>query len=218
MPSYDLPVARLVLGAADRLGYWRPREGTPWDVFLFGVRSPAASMGAFDDVLGAVVWDGLSWRSWLWRGTTDPGREGTSADDGRLHPSGVATLIPGQYRGAWRLGLHKGKPAFTQAGPGAFRVWRDRDKDGKIATGGPAYDDVAGLNGHRPWRNGLERVGLASLGCQVWHDSGDHDEALDVARRQQHEHPTWTTYSYTLLTVRSSPELAALLDPVRRAP
>ena len=221
----EAQIAELVLTEADRLGYWRPHEGTPWDLFLFGLRHPTLRAGAFDDALGAVWWQADGWHARLWPGTTDPGVDGDSGDDPHLHGQGTAILQPGQVRGMWQIGIHhrgrKGEHrAFVQVTEAPFR--RDRVSDGMLDDVGPVFRGLIGCNGHKPWRDGLERVGYASLACQVWKRREDHDEALALADQQRQHHPTWTRYTYTLFDtaperpaswgIRTSPTLRPLLD------
>lgn len=200
-----------VLSACDALGYWRPRPGTDHDCLFFGVRADSDQAGPWDDTLGVVWWEGGRWRALLMRGTTDPGRGGTSSHHRALHPLGTAILQPGQYRGCWEWGAYRGEPALRQR-PGytGFRVWRDVTPDGRLDRTGPTHHDVLGLHWHRPYADGLVRIGLASLACQVPWSRRAHREAMAVARRQVTTHG-WVTFSYTLLDVRERPELAALL-------
>lgn len=185
-------VAALVLDEADRLGHWRPKTGTALDLFLFGVRAPSVAAGRWDDVLGAIWWEEERWHCRLWPGTTDPGRDGASVDDAKLHRGGTAILVPGQVRGMWQIGVHRrGTPsaheALVQVVPAPF--WRDANADGQLDDVGPVSHDVIGCNAHRAWRDGLSTVGYASLACQVWKWASHHTEAMSLARRQLAAHP-----------------------------
>ena len=58
--------------------------------------------------------------------TTDPG---THWEQNLLNKDGVAILVPGQYRGSHKIGLHGGKyEALRQQK--SVRVYRDKNKDG----------------------------------------------------------------------------------------
>lgn len=219
--QYAVDVVDLVREECRRLDYWFPGEDSHYDLFLFGVRHPNARLGQWDDVLGAIMRiEGVGWRYRLWPGTTDPGVDGDRKDDPRLHVDGTAILVPGQYRGCWTLGLHRAgtsseHEAFRQHRP--MRFWRDHEQDGVRTTGGRVLSDTIGCNGHRPYKDGLGRVGVASLACQVWQWQRDHAEAMGWAHLQQAAHPTWRSYSYTLFQVDpvpgapASPSLRALL-------
>jgi len=43
---------------------------------------------------------------------------------------GTAILVPGQYRGAYALGYHFGKPALQQVGN--LKLFRDNDLDEQL--------------------------------------------------------------------------------------
>lgn len=199
--------------AFDTAGFWRVRGGgKPHDVCLFGVRNQTADIGKFDDAIGALVvkTDG-SLEAFVMRGTTDPGREG--AGDG-LHPRGVATLCPGQYRGLWSLGVHaKGRPsahrAFVQ-NPGVdVRVWRDRTVDNKGQRSGAVYTDARGINLHRASRfKESATVGDWSHGCQVVASPIDFIALLAVAENQVAS-GAGRTFSYTLFD--ATPALVSIL-------
>lgn len=221
--SYQLSedaVAEVVLGEADRLEYWRPSPGRDFDVFLFGIRGPGLSTRPWDDRLGCIWWEGGRWRCILARGTTDPGRDGAG---GRQHQRGVAVHCAGRHRAVWTLGIHaRGRRSEHRAlvQRSTPPVWRDSVGDGRLDDLQGPYVDVTGLNMHGPWRGGLERVGDASHGCQVWHRMQDLERVLDVCRAQV-EQVAVDTFSYALFTLRPvrreqpSPALAALLGMVQ---
>jgi hypothetical protein len=109
-----------------------------------------------------------------WPITTDPGLKGS------IHyknPKGVARLVEGQYRSAYKVGLHKGAyRALVQHKP--VSVWRDADKDFqhdevKIDTG------LFGINIHKAGNNS-KVVSNWSEGCQVFKRSQDFDEFMAI--------------------------------------
>lgn len=214
----EAAVADLVLAEADRLAFWRPREGRPYDVFLFGIRGPSARVGLWDDRLGALWWDGR-WRVHLAPGTTDPGRDGAG---GRLHGGGVAILTAGQHRRLWSPGIHgRGRRSEHRAlvQHRTPPVWRDPVGDGRLDDLTGPLHDVTGLNMHGPWREDLERVGDASHGCQVFERMLDLEAVVQVCAMQV-ETLGVASFSYTLFTLRphgferGSPSLAALTHAV----
>jgi hypothetical protein len=179
-----------------------------FDLNLFGIRR-RAGVNLFNDLLGCAYAQtrGGELVVETWPGTTDPGshylREpGNSAN-------ATAIVVPGQYRGLWKLGLHRGKdPAFVQVAPVA--VYRDGDRDEvldfdpkTIARG------LFGINGHHAGTDSA-RVDNWSAGCQVWKRRKDHDRALMLGRAQLAQHPTWATFTYTLFDLDLDPTAAAL--------
>ena len=210
----------LVLDEADRLGFWRPTGGADFDLFLFGLRNDDPACGSWDDVLG-ILWylDGVP-RVLLHTGTTDPGKDGTGG-----RSDGVAMMCAGQHRACWRRGVHKlGTPsahkALVQCGP--IPVWRDPVGDGVLDDLTGPHTNATGINMHGARARGA--VNGWSLGCQVRRDMNDHVQAMGVIDTAERLHPTWTTYTNTLFTLRphghetGSPALRPLLDLPRRLP
>lgn len=207
----------LLRAASADAGWWFPRSGRAHDLYLFGVRNPLHRVGPWACALGAArIVDG-SPQVKVWRGTTLPGREGTQAHDPKLHPRGVAAVVPGQHRGVWELGTHKrGRPgahaAYVQRAGAVIPVYRDTVRDG-VVNGGQVHTDGRGLNGHRAWREGLHVVGDASHGCIVWARADDHAEAVAMGRDQV-RHLGAETFSLTLWDGADHPELWCLLSAV----
>ena len=92
--------------------------------------------------------------------TVDPGIKYQWAP---INRRGTAHLADGgPYR--FRKGLHRGKPALVQSD--AFKIWRDRNKNGKQDANEPAqWESGIGINLHRG--GSAPRVGPWSAGCQV---------------------------------------------------
>lgn len=211
-----------VVNAFDGNGFWFPGAGHPitvGDVCLFGIRNASDACGAWDDAIGvAYVQPDRSIAAHLYRGTTDPGREGIGK--GR-HPRGVATLIPGQHRRIWTFGIHaKGRPsahdALVQAGQ-VNGVWRDQTEDGRVPRSGKVYTDAAGINLHRASRFGSTgQVGDYSHGCQVLQQPQSLAEILSICRGQPLA-GLGSHFSYTLFDVNEDPSLQPVLDEVLNA-
>lgn len=129
---------------------------------------------AFDDLLHIVYRkadpDGLTWRELIIKCTADPG---TFYAKNPMNIRGTATLMPGQYRGGWKLGLHHGQyEALVQAKP--LMVWRDRDKDGQPDRNGPMDVGMFGINLHHASTNHESTVvDKWSAGCVVVADPKD---------------------------------------------
>ena len=94
------------------------RLGYSWPVFhLIGIRSNANAKNQFDDLIGVVEKDNITWYTC----TTNPG---TNWLQNLLNPKGAALLKPGQWDDCWQVGLHQGKyEALTQCKP--VTVYRD---------------------------------------------------------------------------------------------
>ena len=120
--TFDLPIVLQRVAAAGHRVFTTGR----YNVNIVGVRNPDSKPDQFDDRLHVVYLDDFNqWCDLSFRCTTDPGLHYL------LHPinkAGTAILKPGQYRSAYRIGLHRGSyPALVQAGP--VTVYRDRNRD-----------------------------------------------------------------------------------------
>ena len=103
--------------------------GKKLNVNLLGVRRDNPGNNKFDDFLVLIYLDkNLKEVCKVYPITTDPGEHWLKNP---LNTKGTAVLIPGQYRGTWKLGKHQNKyPALVQAKP--VKVWRDNNKDSII--------------------------------------------------------------------------------------
>jgi len=183
-------------------------EEHAFDLNLFGIRR-RPGVNLFDDLLGCAYAQksGGLFAVELWPGTTDPGSRYLRNPGNRTNATAI--VVPGQYRGLWKLGLHKGKdPAFVQVGP--VSVYRDGNRDEvldfdpkTIARG------VFGINGHHAGTDSA-RIDGWSAGCQVWKRRKDHDRALMLGRAQLAQHPTWATFTYTLFDLDLDPAAVTL--------
>ena len=83
-----------------------------------------------------------------------------------MNVRGTAFLIEGQYRGAYKIGVHRGYPALQQIS--SMKYYRDNNKDQKHDVGGKVYEGNFYTNIHRSAKSGLSKfVGKWSAGCQV---------------------------------------------------
>ena len=94
-----------------------------------------------------------------------------------LHPKGTAIIVPGQYRGAYTIGLHKGKPALQQRAP--MNYYRDLNFDTKHDLSGKIYTENAATNIHRAG-SFSNFVNTWSAGCVVLQASKHMDEILRI--------------------------------------
>ncbi|GEM_PF-1126126 len=168
-----------------------------YNLNLFGIRSAAGLVNEFNDWLGVAYRD--EWGNeqlQLFAGTTKPG--GYYLKQGMLNAKGTAILIPGQYRGVWKLGRHKSYEALEQLSSANFKVWRDHDKDGQFDYEGPVYSDVSGLNLHTAsFAKVSAKVGAYSAGCMVIQDPLDFKRLLLLVRKALRYYPN--RFSFTLI-------------------
>jgi len=115
-----------------------------------------------------------------------------------VHPmrprEGCAIMAPGQYRGAYKRGLHKGTEALRQHKKVNF--YRDNDRDTELDLDPSTLrSGIAYLNIHRGGRS--ERVGRYSAGCQVLHPQ-DMNFLIELCDKQIAVNG-WDSFTYTLI-------------------
>lgn len=143
------------------------------NVFLYGIRNDSLLTDMWNDVLGICYLDSFGNKiNLMHHGTTKPGLYWLKNKMG--HIKGTAILIPGQYRGCWKVGKHKGYRALQQKRM-PFKVWRDDNQDSQFDYSGRTYGDVTGLNMHTESReSNTKKVGAYSAGCQVREFDKEH--------------------------------------------
>ena len=170
-----------------------------YDLNLYGIRSPGRTADAFDDVIGCAYRQspGGPWSVEQWTATTDPGAYYLRQP---MNVRGTAILVPGQYRSAWILGLHRGSyEALVQRGP--VRVYRDDTRDEVLDLEGEE-EGLYGINIHASTRvegRSSSSVGRWSAGCQVHGTADGFARMIALCHLQTRHHPTWSRFTYTLL-------------------
>lgn len=188
-----LSTPHAVLAAVASAGHAVFDQTKPYNLQIVGVRSSNTASNTFDDRCYVVYSDATGLKLESWPITTDPGRYWLE-NPGRVE--GTAILKPGQYRGAWVLGKHKGdKPALVQAKP--VTVYRDPNRDATLDTA-KEETGLFGINLHRAGLNSSV-VDKWSAGCQVWQMDADFERFLWLCRQQAAKGKGWETFTYTLL-------------------
>eukprot|EP00898_Chlorokybus_atmophyticus_P003644 jgi/Chlat1/4280/Chrsp29S04373 len=169
---------------------------------LVGVRTTIRAHGrdTYEDFIAATYLDSNNrWQLKIWEGTTRPGAHYLANP---LNPAGAAVLLPGQYAETFRLGRHFGRSgeepyeALVQHRP--VRVLRSRKQFGLNSR---VDQGVFGLNIHRSskLRQGSNRVGRWSAGCQVFRHSHDFTQFMKLCRAAALRSGN-RAFTYTLLT------------------
>ena len=134
------------------------------DLNLVGIRNSSSSANQFDDWLCTFYWFDGVWNLFAFPGTTDPG---IYYRENPLNLRGTAIMKPGQYRGAYKVGRHKGYKALQQVG--SITVYRDANGDAELDTTGATEQGINAINIHRANRiRASTRVEKWSAGCQDW--------------------------------------------------
>tara|TARA_Y100000034_G_scaffold56025_1_gene68696 strand:+ start:8971 stop:9606 length:636 start_codon:yes stop_codon:yes gene_type:complete len=170
----------------------------PWNVNIIGVRSEVDMFNKFDDALVVIYRDAkANWEVRSYPITTDPGKVWTSRPPSS---KGVAILVPGQYKGAYKIDLHRGKyEALCQRG-NVVQVYRDNDLDEEYDRDAGSIDEGwHGINIHRSRESGeAELINSYSAGCQVFKKAVDFSDFMELIKRSANNYGN--SFTYTLLT------------------
>jgi hypothetical protein len=186
---------------AEHKGYAIFDNAKGYDLNIWGVRNEPTVTNEFDDTL-CVFWkSGDDWTFISTPITTDPGSHYL------WNPAsvkGTAVMVPNQYRGAYKLGKHKGRyDALRQTKPMDFYRLQQED-NGVVDFGRTTMDQgvVIGANIHRASETRRStRVDKWSAGCQVIPDPFVYQMFMDVVKKQVDVHG-WDTFTYTLIMKR----------------
>lgn len=169
-----------------------------YDVNIVGIRNNAPSVAdkvtnVFDDRLTISFKDEKGvWQFYSWLATTDPGKKGVM----EFHNNkGVARLVPGQYRGVWKIDKHQGKYDALCQRNGNVTVFRDANKN-LLFEESVTDTGMFGINIHKAGRDSAW-VENWSEGCQVFKRVVDFDAFMSICRKAAKIHGN--RFSYTLL-------------------
>ena len=159
-------------------------ENGDYNVNIIGIRNSATGQrvtNQFDDKMVVAYKEKDNWMIGEWAITTDNG-------------AGTARVKPGQYLGAYQIGLHQGKyEALKQCGP--VTVYRDDIKD-KIYNEQNTQTGIFGINIHKA---GIDSalVNNWSEGCQVLKRTQDFNKFMILMKKAAAYHGN--RFSYTLI-------------------
>lgn len=170
-----------------------------YNLNIIGVRSDNKNKvtNLYDDLLVVVYkTPNGKWTRQSYQITTEPGLYYMIKE--KLNPKGTAILVPGQYRGCWEIGKHKGKyDALVQRKP--IKVYRDNNRDEIYDMDSERIDKgVFGINIHRSneFRQ-TYNVNNWSAGCQVFADPNQFKSFMDLCKKQRQLYGN--TFTYTLI-------------------
>jgi hypothetical protein len=168
---------------------------------LIGIRMNDQKLNKFSDLFLLIYMDHSNkWHVERATGTTVPG---DYYHYNYHNPNGLGIIVPDQYRGAFKSGLHRGRPALIQNT--TFKVFRDTNKDGKIdKVNIMDAPPSSGFNFHNavstkfPNKIYMENIGKFSEGCQVLANRVKYQMFLDIIEYSMN---LWNSNSstYTLL-------------------
>ena len=194
MPRIQCPGVDDIVDTMRRLDYRVFENPNGHDLNLVGIRNSASSANQFDDWLCVFYRFDDIWNLFAFPGTTDPG---TFYREHPLNILGTAIMKPGQYRGAYKVGRHKGYKALQQAG--SITVYRDNNRDLELdTTGALEQQGLHAINIHRANRvRASTRVEKWSAGCQVMQDPDHFDFFMTLCERGAQKFGN--SFTYTLL-------------------
>ena len=189
-----------IIKTAEKKGY--TIDKSPFKLNLIGVRNSAATdQKKFDDEIAYFYYDenGKLFGK-VAVATTDPSTYWLNKP---MNQGGAAILQSGEYKDAWKLGLHRGQyTALVQQKP--VTVIRDNDRNSYINYFAPTTTGVYGINIHRATKGkkDVNIIDADSAGCQVFRDISDYDEMIRLAQKSKEKHGN--NFSYILIDDRDA--------------
>ena len=168
-----------------------------YNLNIVGVRSNNNNKvtNQYDDILIVDYNTGNGHKRVCYTITTEPGKYYMQ---NLGNPKGTAILVPGQYRGCWQIGLHRGKyKALCQRK--AVKVYRDNNKD-MIYNMTPKSIDkgIFGINIHRSNKTCIcDTIDKYSAGCQVFNDPVEFNAFIRLCEKQKELYGN--SFTYTLI-------------------
>ena len=146
----------------------------------------------FDDILTISYKSDNEWVYKEYPITTDPGVKSLKQ---LVNINGCAILVPGQYRGCFMVGLHKGYTALVQRDN--VKVYRDKNKDEYYDLNPNTIDTgLFGINIHKSGKESFI-VDNWSAGCQVFKREKDFKEFMAIVEKSKQLYGN--KFTYTLL-------------------
>ena len=172
----------------------------PYELNIVGIRSDSTLPNRFDDEIHVFFKNGSGkWIHYIFSATTDPG---TYWLQNPMSPQGTAILKQGQYKGAYQIGLHRGKYyALVQSKP--VTVLRDYDRNAILDFwNGKPQTGMFGINIHRASVTGTTKsVDSYSAGCQVFANINDFNLFMQLC--EKHKQLYGNSFTYTLIDKRA---------------
>jgi hypothetical protein len=182
-----------IIAVMQKKGYKLFFDGSP---NLIGVRNSDLVANTFNDLLFDLRMNRSPLSLVTYIITTDPG---TYWRKNPMRVDGTGIIKPGQYRGMWAHGMHKGLyPALVQVKP--CIVIRDNNRDGILdVNSGVESLEIVGANCHRAADGVISKlVDKWSAGCQVHADGKRFTREFMPAMKNAAKR--WgNSFTYTLL-------------------
>ena len=167
-----------------------------YNVNIIGVRSDQGGKvtNKFDDYLVLDYNDENGHQRKIWSITTEPGAKLMKTPS---NSKGTAILVPGQYRGVYKVDIHNGKYKAVCQRNGTVKIYRDKNRD-MVYDYNPGSIDTGwfGINIHRA-DAGYTRSTIDgySAGCQVFNNPKEFAEFLSIVEKSKDIYGNKFTYT-----------------------
>jgi hypothetical protein len=184
-----------VIEASKKKGYTVfEQDHKPFNLNIIAVRANDATPNVFNDRLH-ICWKYKGkWTDFNFPVTCDPGMYWLNNPLSKL---GTAIVKPGQYKGLWKTGLHRGK-YFALVQKKEVTVIRDYNKDSVVDFSEVEESGMFGINHHRANANKESvRVDKWSAGCIVNPNPQVFEIEMEIFRQSAN---IWgNSFTFTLL-------------------
>ena len=173
-------------------------EGGDYDLNIFGMRLTTGT-DEFDDVIGvAYKKDGLKVLK-TYAATTEPGLYYLK---NLLNEDGCAIMVPGQYRGLYKIGPHGRKRYTALRQKGKVKVFRDGDLDNEHDMDPETIQESRRFYTNLHQAFDADKVRKNSAGCQVVQMEEDFDELMEICHNAA---AVWgNSFTYTLFDLEAT--------------
>lgn len=155
---------------------------------LFAIRRKV-STNLFDDLFYVVYEDNGTKVVRPFPCTTDAGVTYLKKP---INKNGTAIIVPGQYLGAYEIGLHTGYQALRQCKP--INYWRDNDRDTEHDLSGKIYSEIGYTNIHHAGKDS-NKIDNWSAGCIVFKKLQDFHTMMDIIKESAKKYSNSFTFT-----------------------
>ena len=170
-----------------------------YNINIIGIRSKNRRGDKYDDAMNVIYRnEDLEWEVLSCPITTDPGRKILGKP---INKDGTAILVPNQYKGTYKIGLHGKSNRYTALVQrlGKVKVYRDSNLDSTLDMDKDSIQEgMFGINIHKhSGPNEREHVYASSAGCQVFKITTDFYEFMELCNKSTDKFGN--SFTYTLL-------------------
>lgn len=170
-----------------------------YNLNIIGVRANMDNRvtNRYDDVIVVEYKENGKLIRKIWDITTEPG---SKLMRNPSNSKGTAILVPGQYRGVYKIDLHRGKYKALCQRNGSVKVYRDKDRDNVYDCDVNTIDKGwFGINIHRSNETYTRTtIDGYSAGCQVFNNPKDFAEFMKLVEKSASIYGN--KFTYTLIT------------------